>query len=146
MFPWRQRFALAVTDVPVNAILTILSVRPLRIIAYTTRVQSLWLLQDSAQRVRTIKPDIKLKFIHCAARGKLNNHCNKNGLLGMKQWRAATFFVITSHSTLHSPYWLISESRELYMALLAIEWQSANIYWSEWNLLAPSYGPFSKGV
>ena len=60
MFSWRQRFALAVTDVPVNAILTTLSAHPLRIIVYMTRVQSLWsymasrtIFQESAQRVRT---------------------------------------------------------------------------------------------
>jgi len=50
-----------VTDVLVDAILTTLSACPLRIIAYTTRVQSLWsymasrtIFQDSAQRVRII--------------------------------------------------------------------------------------------
>ena len=48
--------ALAVTDVPVDAILTILLVRPLRIIAYMTHVYmaSCTIFQDSAQRVRTI--------------------------------------------------------------------------------------------
>jgi len=33
----------------------------------------------------TIKLDIKQKRIHWATRGSLNNHCNNNGLLGVKQ-------------------------------------------------------------
>jgi len=37
----KTALALAVTDVPVDTILTTLSVHPLRIIAYTTHVQSL---------------------------------------------------------------------------------------------------------
>jgi len=34
--------------------------------------------------------DYKQKFIHWATRGKLNNHYNNKGLLGMKRWRMVT--------------------------------------------------------
>jgi len=40
--------------------------------------------------------DIKQKFIHWATRERLNNHCNNNGLLGMKQQKMATGFLHTS--------------------------------------------------
>ena len=76
MFSWRQHFALTVTDIPVNTILTILSAHPLRIIAYMTRVQSLWsymashtVFQDSSQRVRTIG----LEVIAAMKTGMKNN-------------------------------------------------------------------------
>jgi len=38
----------------------------------------------------------KQKFIYWATRGRLNNHCNNNGLLGMKQQKVATGFLHTS--------------------------------------------------
>jgi len=43
----------------------------------------------------TLKPDIKQKFIHWE-----NNHCNNNGLLGMKQQRTVLGCFVTSKSKL----------------------------------------------
>ena len=72
----------------------------------------------------SLKPDIKQKFIQWATRGRLNNQFNNNGLLGMKRWRAAVDFIFTLHSMLRPPFWLMSESRELYMICLTCNWMA----------------------
>jgi len=45
-----------------------------------------------------IKVYIKQKFIHWATRGRLNNHCKNQALLGMKLRRMATGFLYNSAS------------------------------------------------
>jgi len=63
------------------------------------------------------------KFIHWATRGRLNNHCNNKDLLGIKQRRMVTGFLHTSGILAWSAIFNSLQSHELYMAVLAIEWQ-----------------------
>jgi len=66
---------------------------------------------------------INQKFIHWATRGGLNNHCSNNDLLCMKQQRMAIGFLHTSGIQTGLPCLIALQSCELYMAVLAIEWQ-----------------------
>jgi len=64
---------------------------------------------------KTLTVDIK--------RGWLNNRCNNIDLLGIMQQRTATGSLHTSGIQTCSAMFNSPQSRELYMAVLAIEWQ-----------------------
>jgi len=66
---------------------------------------------------------IKQKFIHWATRGRLNSHCSNKDLLGIKRRRMATGFLHTFGIQAQSAIYNSLQSRELYMAVLAIEWR-----------------------
>jgi len=70
---------------------------------------------------KTLTVDIKQKLIHWATRGRLNNHCNNKDLFGIKQRRMATDFLHTCRNQPRSSIFNSPQSRELYMAVLAIE-------------------------
>jgi len=69
------------------------------------------------------KLHIKQKFIHWTTRGRLNNYCNSNDLLGMKRQRIVAGFLHTSTIQAWSAILIFLESHELYMTVHAIEWQ-----------------------
>jgi len=72
--------------------------------------------------IYSVKPShVYQKFIHWATKGRLNNHCNNKGLLGMKQRRTATGFLCISGIQAVSA--TFNFTAIFYMAVFAIEWQ-----------------------
>jgi len=78
-------------------------------------MQQKWTLVSQISHTR-----VTYTLTHWATRKRLNNHCNNKDLLNMKQRITATGFPHTSAILAQST---ILESRELYMAVLAIEWR-----------------------